>query len=265
VDIPFIRLAFPLLILYGYWYAFVSNPWVDQPFDPASNDPNYLSQQKAQTLVDESRALIAQNKFEEALIPLQRLHKGFPENHIYLQSLAETYDHLSRYKDANEMWEQYLLYSPTPIEGCPQVGLDYRRQGKEAEALKAFERCHAIEENSDTLLFYGNALERQGQFAKALELYQKAIESTPHYADVGVSLARVEARLGQAAAAKPRIDEILKTRPDDPEALIAAGVVYSALGQRSAALRFLEHARTLSPDYKDIAVLMRMVRRNGGM
>lgn len=261
MDIPFIRFAFPLLILYGYWYAFMDNPWVDPPQEELSSDPNHLSQTAAREILGQGRKLLVEEKYEEALTPFLRLHKAFPENHIYQQNLAQSYEHLERYKEADEMWEQFLQNSPTPIEACPQIGLDYRAQGKTREAFHAFERCHTIEENADTLLFYANALEREGQFRKALELYQKAVLRAPDYSDVVVGLARAEARTGKAVAARPLIDKILENKPDDVEALLTAGLVYSELGERRTALRHLEHARKLAPGYSDVSFLIGRIRR----
>lgn len=263
MDIPFIRFAFPVLILCAYWHTFVTDPWVDPTPAEMSGDPNHLSPDAARKLLDESRGLLEQEKYNEAVAPLLRLRQAFPESAIYLQSLAQTYEHLARYQDAVQLWEQFLQYSPTPIEACPQIGLDYRELGEAPEALRSFERCHTIEENADTLLFLANALEREGQFRRALDLYQKAVERAPDYSDAGVGLARVEARLGQVADARPRIETILKGKPDDVEALLTAGLVYAQLGEKSRALTYLRHAHQLAPGYGDIDLIMRKIRREG--
>lgn len=262
MDIPFIRFAFPVLILYGFWYWLVANPW-SNPEEDVVHDANYLSQEAAQDLLGKSRDLFAQGKYEEAVSPLHRLRQAYPENHIYIQALGQAYDHLKEYKEADEMWELYLQFSPTPIEGCPQVGLDYREQGKDAEALKAFERCHDIEENSDTLLFYANALERHGQVQKAVPLYEKAIIRAPDYPDVVIGLARVYAQTGRAAAARPLIDKMLPLQPNNSDALLAAGLVYSETGERAQALRYLRHAQEVAPEDNDIGVLIRRIARGG--
>jgi tetratricopeptide (TPR) repeat protein len=263
VDIPFIRFAFPLLILYLAWYMLVASPWTDSGEDVV-RDPNHLSQDAARELLARSRELVEEGKYEEALTPLHRLHMAYPENHIYLQGLAQAYDHLSKWEQATEMWEQYLEFSPTPIEGCPQIGLDYRQQGKAKDAFKAFERCHEIEENSDTLLFYANASEREGQFEKALELYEKAAALSPNYPDVQVGIARVESRLGRVAAARTRIDKVLSANPKDVEGLLVAGLVYAQSGQRNKALRYLRDAHELAPGYQDIELVMQRIRRESG-
>jgi tetratricopeptide (TPR) repeat protein len=261
VDIPFIRFALPALILYLFWNTFVNNPWVDEPLTDMVTSPNYISPNAARELLEQSRALITQGQQEEALNPLLRLHKAYPEDHIYIQELAETYDRLSRFKEGAEMWELYLQYSPTAVEGCPQVGLDYQRQNKPREAFKAFEKCWTIEANADNLFFYAHALEMDGQFQKALGLYQKGLARSPDYPDLVIGLARVQARLGHAAAARPAIEKILNRLPDNVDALLAAGMVYSEIGDTSTALRHLEHARRLSPQNRDVQLVIYRVSR----
>jgi tetratricopeptide (TPR) repeat protein len=261
VDIPFIRFAFPLLILYLFWNTFIVNPWVDEPLTEASKDQNYISPNAARELLEQSRVLIAQQHYEAALGPLTRLHKAFPEDHIYSQQLAENYDRLGLYKEGAEMWEQFLQYSPTPIEGCPQIAFDYEKQNKKAEAFKAFERCWMIEANADMTFYYAHVLEIEGQFTKALTLYQAGLKRAPDYPDIEIGLARVQARLGENAAAKPGIDAVLRTRPDDVDALLVAGMVYSGLGDTRTALAHLRHALKLSPQDNDVRQVLSRVSR----
>jgi tetratricopeptide (TPR) repeat protein len=263
VDIPFIRFAFPLLILYLFWNTFIVNPWVEEPVTETSSNPNYISPNAARALLEQSRAMIVQQRYEEALGPLNRLHKAYPEDHIYIQQLAENYDRLGLYKEGGEMWEQYLQNSPTPIEGCPQIAFDYQKQNKRAEAFKAFERCWMIEANADMIFYYAHVLEIDGQFAKALKLYQDGFKRAPDYPDIEIGLARVQARLGENAAAKPEIDAVLQKRPDDVDALLVAGMVYSGLGDARTALQHLRHAQKLSPQDNDVRLVLARVSRQG--
>ena len=70
-----------------------------------------------------------------------KLHKEFPDSHIYQYDLAEIQHALKRYKDESAMWELFMQHSPIPGDGCPQIGESYRAQGMEAETLKAFHLC----------------------------------------------------------------------------------------------------------------------------
>ncbi len=261
MDIPFIRFAFPVLILYLFWNTFIVNPWVDEAGAESSNNPNYISPNAARELLEESRSLILKAEYQPALTPLLRLHKAYPEDHIYIAQLGETYDRLEMYKEGAEMWELYLQYAPTPVDGCPQIAFDYQKQGKDQEAFKAFERCWMIEADADTIFFYAHALEMDGQFAKALKLYRDGIKRAPNYPDIQIGLARVLARLGESVEARPGIDKVLERRPDNVDALLAAGMVYAGLGDPRTALVHLRHAQKLAPQDNDVRQVLARVSR----
>jgi tetratricopeptide (TPR) repeat protein len=263
VDIPFVRFAFPLLILYLFWYNWVANPWVDAPIIDLNADPNHLTVEAAQELLSQSRKLTEAARYEEAIGPLTKLHKAYPEDHIYLGQLAENYERIEHFKEAADMWEKYMQYAPSPVDACPQIAFDYERQGLAAETFKAHEHCWQVEENSDTLFFYAHALELEGQFQKALGLYLKGLARSPNYPDIVIGTARCQARLGQGAAAKPRIDKMLQQRPDNIDALVAAGLVYEELGDYSTAMKHLKHAQTLAPQNSDVRQVLARVIRSG--
>jgi tetratricopeptide (TPR) repeat protein len=252
VDIPFIRFAFPTLILYLFWWLVVVNPYLDEAAEEKA-DGHSLSISQTQDMLSLSRQLVKGNRLQEALIPLNRLHEAYPENQIYLQQLAEAYDGLSRFRESAKMWEGYLQYSPTPLEGCPQIAFAYDKAGMEKESFNAFERCYKIDQDySDSILFYAHALELDGQFKKALELYQHGVKLSPGYSDMNIGLARMEMRAGQTASARTRIDKVLVNHPNYADALLTAGLVYSSQDDKRKAIEFLEHAHEVSPNYKDV-------------
>jgi len=256
VDIPFIRFAFPALILYLFWYAFVLNPYMDEAAEENA-DGHTLSVTATQEMLALSRKLVREKRLQEALAPLSRLHEAYPENQVYLQQLAETYDGLGRYQESAKMWEGYLQYSPTPLEGCPQVAQAYDKAGMAKEAFNAFERCWNLDKDySDSILFYAHALELDGQFKKALELYQRGVNLSPTYTDLILGLARMELRAGKVASARGRIDKVLPGHPNYSDALLTAALIYSAQGEKRQAIQFLEHAHEISPNYKDVNLIL---------
>src|SRR5581483_2675242 len=114
------------------------------------------------------------------------MHRSNPESHIYIAQLAEIYDHLGRYAEESAMWEQFLDHAPMPIEGCPQIGQSYEKQKRWADALRAFERCLAIDPDSlDSMFMLAHAHEQHGSIEKAEELYRKGYALRPSYSDFG--------------------------------------------------------------------------------
>ena len=55
---------------------------------------------------------------------------------------------------------------------------------------------------------------------------------------------------------------MLKYRPDNVDALVAAALIHARAGQRGAAIQFLRHARELAPNYREIDTLLSGVSRN---
>jgi tetratricopeptide (TPR) repeat protein len=258
LDIPFIRFAFPLIILYFYWNTLVANPWVEEAAD---GNPNALSVTKAQQLLTQSKKMVQAGQFREALAPSLQLYKAFPENHIYIEQLAQIYDALGQYAESAPMWEHYLQYAPTPTDGCPMLGFAYENLGQPELAFKAHERCWQFEQNnSDMIFFYAHGLERQGEYKHAAQLYQQGLKRSPEYPDLLIGLARAQMQTGQFAAARKNIGHVLEKRPDNTDALFAEGLLHARLGETRAAVRSLEHAHRMSPGYKEAEVLLAQLR-----
>jgi tetratricopeptide (TPR) repeat protein len=258
-DIPFIRFAFPLLILYLFWWGFVENPWVE---DENSGNPDALSIAQVQRLVKESNALVAAQKPEQALVPLLRLYRAYPESPIYIKQIAEIYQSLNRYEESAAMWEHFLQYSSRPTEGCPSIGLAYKNAAKPQEAFKAFERCWELDkQDSDSIYYYAHELEMSGQTQAAYDLYKHGVRLTSEYADLRIGLARVEIRLGHLSEARSRLREVLERQPTNVDALLAAGMAGAASGETAAAIVYLEKAQRLSPGDADVRRVLARVRQ----
>jgi tetratricopeptide (TPR) repeat protein len=256
-DIPFIRFAFPLLILYLFWWGFVENPWQDEEIPPGG-----LSTAQIQKLAQESTVLIAAQKPEQALAPLLILYKAYPESSIYIRQLAEIYQGLNRYDESAAMWEHFLQYSPRPTEGCPAIGLAYENASKPQEARKAFQRCWELDkQDPDAIFFYAHELEKSYQLDEAYAQYKHGVELSPEYPDMQVGLGRVEMRLGHLTEARARLLKVLKRRPQNVDALLAAGLTAAAQGDRGHAVAYLEKAQRLSPGYTEIGQVLARVRQ----
>ena len=258
MDIPFFRFALPIAILYFYWNILVANPWIEEAAD---TNPNALSVTKSQELLATSKKLVQAGQLREALAPSLQLYKAFPENYIYIQELARIYDSLGQYADSAPMWDRFLQYSPTPIDGCPMAGFAYENMGEPDEAFKAHERCWKFEPtNSDLIFFYARALERKGEYKRAAELYEQGMKRASDYPDLRIGLARAQLQTGQFAPARKNLALVLESRPDNTDALVASGLLYARLGLVKAAVQELEHAHRMSPGYKEAEVLLGQLR-----
>jgi Flp pilus assembly protein TadD len=90
----------------------------------------------------------------------------------------------------------------------------------------------------------------------AHDLYRKGHELSPRYADITVGLARTELAMGRSAEARKLIMEALDRTPDNPDALLAAGIILLRTGDRQAARRYLQHGVEVSPNYEEMRVAL---------
>src|SRR5215472_14778058 len=110
MDIPFIRFAFPLLILYLFYWSVNIEPYIPEVAEEETRAT--LNRKEAEKLQTQVRELDATERFQEAVAPLSRLREMHPENHEYIRQLAETYHHLEAHDQEAAQWELFLTYAP---------------------------------------------------------------------------------------------------------------------------------------------------------
>ena len=241
-----LAIGLPVLVALVY-LVFLYKPWARST--PPSKK---LTAEESAALWDECKSLFREGKYQDALADALKLHATYPGNHIYIEMAAETYGKLGRYPEEAEFWEKYFDQAPNPVTACPQIGQAYWRQGKEKEAISAFERCLARDpENSDSIFFLAHALELSGQTARAGELYQRGVKIAPEYTDLQIGLARIYLRQDKLAQAKDIALKALHKSPQNVDVLLVAGLVYSREGDLTKAKQYLEQGATLADGYLD--------------
>jgi Bardet-Biedl syndrome 4 protein len=251
-DIPFLRFSVPCAILYVFFYMLVINP-------PVEDDERHqgLSPEDVKVLRWKGASLMEAQQYNEAEDIYVRLHKEFADNAVYSGELAKIRHVQGRFDEEAALWEDYVQHSPTPVEGCPQIGEAYRSAGQGAKALDAFKRCWEFEPtNSDMILYYALELEHHGDENLAHDLYVKGHQISPHYADITVGLARTELHRGNPSQARNLIVEALERTPDNPDALLAAGIIFTRCGDKQTARKYLQHGVEVSPNYLDMRLAL---------
>ncbi|HEV2462762.1 MAG TPA: tetratricopeptide repeat protein [Acidobacteriaceae bacterium] len=242
----YLSIGLPLLLALFYVVA-VHRPWaVTSP----SHEPS--SVQESSQLWEECNSLYRAGKYQQALPGVLKLHQLYPGNHIYIEMAAEIYDHLGRYDQEANFWEEYFDRAPNPVTACPQIGQAYWKQGKQKEALSAFERCLARDpENSDSIFFLAHALELSGQTDRAAELYQRGINISPGYDDLQLGLARIYLRRGKDIEARQIAMKVLAKSPRNSDALLVAGLSYARESDPAKAMQYLQEGEKLTDGESD--------------
>ncbi len=93
----------------------------------------------------------------------------------------------------------------------------------------------------------GMSEERQGNTAKALEAYEKAVQQDPEALQVYRDLAELRLRIGQADAAHQAAERVKELAPKDPMSYIFLGNVRVAKGDLAGAAEAYEQALKLDP------------------
>jgi len=247
-----VRISLPLIVLclfYGVIYYVPS-------ISPA-NAQAVSGIEQTREILDLSRKNLRENKAQDALALTEKLHQAYPQNHIYIEQLANIYHILERYKEEAESWELYLKLSPTPVEACPQIGEAYRRQGLIQETLNACQRCLTMDEkNVDSLFYLALAYERSNQLDKAAEFYERAVQLYPPYPDTRIGLARVLLRQGKAAKAEEIISKVYEQSPNNVDCLLVFGMTRRLAGKLDEAKKYLQHGIELSATYTDFYVVL---------
>ncbi len=253
------RVALPLALVAIFYVALFSPFGIFRKRGPVRVT---LTQAQAQQLEGQSKELIEEQKYQEALAPTLKLHEAYPENHIYISRLADVYDRLGDYKKESQMWALYLDRAPTPVEGCPQYGQSIWKQGEghEKEAIAAFERCLSLDpKNTDSIFYLAHALEMNGEWDRAAQYYEQGLAISPNYTDLALGLARCRVRQDRAEEARAIAEKILTRSPDKADALLILGLVYLHEDKYAEAKKVLEHGASVSPTDPDFPRLLARV------
>jgi tetratricopeptide (TPR) repeat protein len=247
----FLAIGLPVVIALVYVVLFLK-PWAQgRPVD------SRLTPEESNQLWSECNQLFKSGKYEDALPGMLKLHEAYPGNHIYIEMLADINDHLGRYPQEAEYWEQYFDRAPNPVAACPQIGQAYWKQGKQKEALGAFQRCLDRDpENSDSIFFLAHAFELTGDTARAGELYEKGLKIAPEYTDLQIGLARVWLREDKLDQAKLIALEAAQRSPQNVDVLLVVGLVYLREGDLIKARGYLEKGVKLSDGYLDFHIAL---------
>jgi tetratricopeptide (TPR) repeat protein len=242
----YLSIGLPLLIALFYLVVVYQPRMVTRP-SLRSATPEESSE-----LREECNSLFRAGKYQQALPGVLKLHQHYPGNQIYIEMAAEIYDHMGRYDLEADFWEQYFDRAPNPVAACPQIGQAYGKQGKQKEAISAFERCLARDpENSDSIFFLAHALELSGQMGRAAELYQRGVNIAPEYTDLQLGLARIRLRQGKDIEARQIALKALAKTPQNVDALLVAGLSYTQENNPAEARQYLEKGMKLADEDLD--------------
>jgi tetratricopeptide (TPR) repeat protein len=119
------------------------------------------------------------------------------------------------------------------------------------EALYALrDVVKANPKNAYAYYFLGVALFETAQADAARDAYRAAVRLSPDYLGARVALSHVLRMLGDLRGAIAEAEEALRRKPDDGDALHAAGLAHAARGDDEAARRYLNAFLASNPEFE---------------
>lgn len=159
-----------------------------------------------------------------------------------------TWNRSALYQGAIPMWENSVAANPKNHRAWFHLGFAYYGQGRCADAVRAYEKAAASGPRPDPTLQadWALALECEGRIGEAEARLREAlaIERHPHTLTL---LGRVLAKKGDLEQAMETLNEALRIRPSNANALAYRGNVYLLRQQPELALADYEAALRLQP------------------
>lgn len=174
----------------------------------------------AKKLYDEAVVLLTEKKADEAYAKLRSAIEAFPRYYMALELLGTEYVGRSHYAPAEVLLTQAVEINPEGFPSRFSLGLAQFRLNRINDSVASFKR--SIELQSDSVsghLWLGIALHTSGDLGGAEKALRRANKlSNGESAEVHWQLARVYKDQGKFSDSADELEEVLKIKPDSPEA-----------------------------------------------
>jgi Flp pilus assembly protein TadD len=137
----------------------------------------------------------------------------------------------------------------------------YRQTGRDAAAEPVLNKALSRSPNDPALLeAQGLLMVREGKRAEALAPLGEAARRAPQSARYGYVYAVALNDSSQKTAAIEALEAVLKSHPNDREALAALAIFYRDIGNRTMALDTASRLEELEPDNPEVKQLLTNLR-----
>jgi tetratricopeptide (TPR) repeat protein len=161
-----------------------------------------------------------QGKSADALDLLVRAHKAVPQNTDIIFLLGRTSMTQNYYEDAIPLLESGIRIAPKRADLRAALGESYFMSGKDEKAIEVFRKLIEIDPSAPSYAFMGLSYRHLGRFDEARKYFEAGLKKDPHNASCLFNLGYVEARQGNKARAEELFQQSLRSRPDMPEPLL---------------------------------------------
>ena len=152
-------------------------------------DPKHMK-----SLVNLSRVLIEQKRYDDAIVKLTAAQEVDPESATVPRLMARAHGAKGEFEQAVDAYRRAIALDGSDAWSMNNLGLLYLEQGFVEDALPYLAKAVMMKEK--VAAFHNNlgmALEHQGRFVAAATAYRGALTADPGYKKATQNLARVEA------------------------------------------------------------------------
>ena len=223
-------------------------------FRPRDRTDAYVSQSpQVQALSQNAQAAIDRHDYESARVDLVNLVSQVPRSAEAHHRLGRVLQLQGRLEEAAAAYHRALELDREYVGALIGLGQIEAQLGQADSALQRFELAIEIDPNQSEAHFsQGRVFEAVGRFDDALSAYFRALELDTGSVAIGLRVATLQLARHQTEQALARLDQILESSPDDPEAHHQRGLAYLALKHPAQAVTDLQFAAKRFPRRADV-------------
>jgi tetratricopeptide (TPR) repeat protein len=205
-----------------------------------------LAPQNTDVIFLMARVSMTQNYFEDAIPLLESGLKIAPQRPDLHAALGESYFMAGKTESAIGEFQKLIDLDPS-ARSYAFMGLSYRHLGRFDEALKYFEQGLKQDQHNVSCLFnVGYIRERQGNYAEAESLFQKALAANPNFPEALLELANLRLKDKKFGDAVELLHRYVKVSRNPADGYYKLAMAERGLHQTAAAQRDLSVFQTLS-------------------
>jgi tetratricopeptide (TPR) repeat protein len=236
-------------------------------------------------------ALLAQKKYDAAVIQADAALRLGPANFEGLMNRGAALDALERYVEAVDCYKQAAELQPNrwaphlfqaqslrrlsrwdaAIEACEKVlaidsenleawylkGLCLYKIMKYEEAKSCFEKSLSLKPDHALAHFnHGNVLLKMHLYAEAVESYTKALSLQPEYLEALNNRGIALGKLGNIDGAKRDYEHALRIKSDYHEAWLNLAVAHDVVNEKTKALEYYQEYLSIAPPHLQEQILL---------
>jgi Flp pilus assembly protein TadD len=207
-------------------------------------------------LLDEARRDIDAQKFEAAIVPLQKFIAEKDDFGYAHFQLGYVYTALGRGQEARPEYERALQLDPKMSEAAVNLGVLLLKDEPAAAAGPLQKAVELLPTQSRPRTLLGLAYEKSGDLKNAAIAYEGALALDPKDSETSLHLAQLLFRQNRAAEAETRFRAVLAAEPESHTALLGLAQSLEA-EKKPEAVQGYQNYLKVQPD--DVAARQRLV------